>query len=323
MEKRREIKLVLVIVMDCYNVGHIAFHGMGELDYHGRRTGVIYGFMLRILSLAKIYETPHFAFCWDSQQSLRRLHYPGYKDRGEKKLVVRGTGEVIDYHAFHTQMEELRNVVLPKLGFRNSYMAIGYEADDLMASVVTSFPCDPGIHYVLVTTDRDLYQMLRERVSIYNMRAKKTFTMNDFKKRYGIEPHQWVEAKCIGGCDSDTVVGVVGVADPAKSPKSRALAYLKGDLTKGQAYDDIVCDHGRWLAERNYPLIKLPYNNITVPELTTDELNREAFMEVFDEYGFLSFLKKDKWGDWEKYFGLAKEQKASRKPAKLGMNTKG
>lgn len=306
-----------VIVLDCYNIGHIAFHSMGNLDYHGRRTGVIYGFMLRMLGLAKLYNTPYFVFCWDSQRSLRKMLYPGYKERRDKKLIIRSTGEVMDYDAFHNQMEELRNNVLPVLGFRNSYIANGYEADDIMAAVVTSFPVDPGVKYVLATTDRDLYQMLRERVSIYNVRAKKQFTMQDFIKRYGIEPHQWVDAKCIGGCDSDTVKGVSGVADPAKSPKSRAIAYIRGELTSGKAYNAIVSAEGRWLATRNRPLIKLPYKNLTVPEIVPDELQRGQFLNIFDELGFLSFLKKGVWHDWEKYFGLGKKQNTS--PKKLGI----
>lgn len=302
-----------VIVMDCYNIGYIAFHGMGELDYHGRRTGVIYGFMLRMLSLAKLYDTPHFVFCWDSQKSLRKMIYPGYKDRGDKKIMIRSTGEVVDYQAFHAQMEEIRNVVLPKLGFVNNYMATGYEADDIMAAVVTGFPVDPGIKYVLATTDRDLYQMLRSRVTIYNIRAKKEFTMNDFIARYKIEPHQWVDAKCLGGCDSDTVGGIIGVGDPAKNVASRALSYIRGELTQGKAYDSIVSKHGQYITQRNRALIKLPYNDLTVPQMGIDQFDEDAFVQLFDELGFNSFLKKETWNEWKKYFGLAPNKNASPK----------
>lgn len=294
------------IVLDCYNIGHIAFHAMGNLDHHGRKTGIVFGFMYRMLDLAKRYETGNFIFCWDSQQSHRKIAYPPYKDRGDRKMVIRGTGEVIDYQAFHGQMEDIRKNVLSRLGFANSYMATGYEADDIMAAVVNRFPVDPGIHFVLATTDRDMYQCLGGRVSIYNIRAKKAFTLDDFVKRYGIQPHQWVEAKAIGGCSSDTIKGVGGVADPATSQKSRALAYLKGELTHGNAYRDITSELGKEIIARNRKLIKLPYNNIHIKELQEDALSRNAFLTLFDELGFNSFLKKEVWHDWEKHFGLYK-----------------
>lgn len=295
------------IVLDCYNIGHIAFHAMGNLDHHGRKTGIVYGFMRKMLDLAKRYNTGDFIFCWDSQQSLRKIAYPPYKDRGERKMVIRGTGEVIDYQAFHKQMEDMRQNVLSRLGFANSYMANGYEADDIMAAVVDRFPVDPGINFIIATTDRDLYQCLKERVSIYNIRAKKTFTLNDFVKRYGIQPNQWVDAKAIGGCSSDKVSGVGGVSDPATNPKSRALAYLKGDLTSGAAYHAITSDFGKEIIARNRELIQLPYKGMLhIKELQEDILSRNAFLMLFDELGFNSFLKKEVWHDWENYFSLHK-----------------
>jgi hypothetical protein len=211
----------------------------------------------------------------------------------------------MDYQAFHSQMEDIRQNVLSRLGFNNNYIATGYEADDIMAAVVSRFPVDPGMHFVLATTDRDMYQCLGTRVNIFNIRAKKAFTLYDFVTRYGIEPHQWVDAKAMGGCSSDTIKGVGGVSDPATSPTSRALTYLRGELTNGKAYENITCKYGREVIARNRELIKLPYKNkINIPALQLDNLSRGAFLEVFDELGFNSFLKKEIWHDWETYFGL-------------------
>jgi len=36
---------VKIMLIDCANIGHAVFHGLGELDYHGRQTGVVFGFL--------------------------------------------------------------------------------------------------------------------------------------------------------------------------------------------------------------------------------------------------------------------------------------
>jgi 5'-3' exonuclease len=295
-----------IILVDCFNVGHIAFHSMGELDYHGRRTGVMYGFMLKVLQLAKTFNTNHFVFCWDSQRSVRRMMYETYKDRPKNTVKKLSTGEVIDYMALHDQLTELRKYQLYQLGFANSIMYAGLEADDVVALVIKNgeVPAAWGEpHWVIASTDRDLYQLLGPNVTMYNIKSKKTFSEKQFKDLYGIEPQQWAHAKALGGCDGDTVAGIKGIADPAKSIKSRALKYLRGELT-GSYAELIESELGQYIYKRNLALVSLPVTNNLRPQLHADQFSRDRFIQVFDELGFASFLKPEKFKDWEVYFGL-------------------
>lgn len=295
-----------VILVDCFNVGHIAFHAMGELDYHGRRTGVVYGFMLKVLHLAKTFNTNRFVFCWDSQRSVRRMMYETYKDRPKNTVKKLSTGEVIDYMALHDQLISMRKYQLYQLGFANSIMYAGLEADDVVALVIKNGVLPPGWgepHWVIASTDRDLYQLLAHNVTIYNLKSKKTFSQAQFEKLYGITPEQWAHAKALGGCDGDTVAGIKGIADPAKSVKSRALKYLRGELT-GAYKDAIESELGQYVYKRNLALVSLPVTNNLRPQLQPDQLSRDKFIQVFDELGFASFLKAEKFSEWEVHFGL-------------------
>lgn len=295
-----------IILVDCFNVGHIAFHSMGELDYHGRRTGVMYGFMLKVLQLAKAFNTNHFVFCWDSQRSVRRMMYPEYKNRPKDTKKVLSTGEVIDYMALHDQLTDLRKYQLYQLGFSNNIMYAGLEADDVVALVIRNgqVPAEWGEpHYIIASTDRDLYQLLDHNVTMYNLKSKKSFTMAQFEALYGIPPAKWAHAKALGGCDGDTVAGIKGIADPAKSIKSRALKYLRNELT-GSYLDLIESELGQYVYKRNLGLVQLPVTNNLRPVLSRDQFNREKFIRVFDELGFGSFLKAEKFKEWEDHFGL-------------------
>lgn len=302
-----------VIIVDCYNVGHIAFHSMGHLDYHGRRTGVIFGFFMKLMHLARRHGTNRFVFAWDSRQSSRKLIYETYKQR-EHKLEIRGTDEVLDYDALHKQMDWLFDDIFRRLGFVNVFRRTGLEADDIIAAVVRNATIHPmytdePIEWIIASTDRDLYQLLTDDVCMYNLRLKEIYTKDDFIKTYGIQPRQWVRAKAMGGCDSDHIAGIKGIADPAKSERSRALQILRGELTSGAFVDAVNSDLGQFIIKRNIGLIKLPFANVKL-QILPDMLTRARFLELFDELGFNSFLKPDKWADWERYFELGQTSEA-------------
>jgi 5'-3' exonuclease len=295
-----------VILVDCFNIGHIAFHSMGELDYHGRRTGVMYGFMLKVLQLAKTFNTNRFVFCWDSQRSVRKMMYEPYKDRPKNVQKKLSTGEIIDYMALHDQLVDLRKYQLYQLGFGNSIMYAGLEADDVVALVINNGVLPPGWedpHWIIASTDRDLYQLLDHNVTMYNIKSKRTFNQAQFIDLYGITPRQWAHAKALGGCDGDTVAGIKGIADPAKSIKSRALKYLRGEL--GGKYAELIeSELGQYVYKRNLALVQLPVTNNLTPQLQADQFSRDKFIQVFDELGFASFLKPEKFKEWEVHFGL-------------------
>lgn len=309
-----------VVLIDAYNVAHILFHGIkGDMDYHGRQTGVIFGFLNRVLQLAERFETNRFIFAWDSQQSLRQRMYPPYKETGNHKKAARGTDEVEDYKALHEQLDDLYNTVLPQLGFVNVIRWNGLEADDVIAGVIKHGQAHPAywepepddwpdIEWIIVSTDRDLYQLLAPNVRIYHTGKKEEYTEDDFKAQYGINPDQWVEAKAMGGCYGDNVAGVGGISDPAKSTKSRALKILRGEIKKGAYVDQLNSELGQYMLERNRQLIQLPFpGSFRQPVILPDMLNRAAFMELFDQLGFLSFLKPARWQKWEAYFELDKQ----------------
>ena len=74
------------IIIDCHNIGYMAHYGTGELSAGDVRTGVIFGFLRTIFSIADRFDSNQFIFCWDSKQSFRLNFYSGYKrDRREKE----------------------------------------------------------------------------------------------------------------------------------------------------------------------------------------------------------------------------------------------
>jgi len=281
-----------LIVVDSNYLGHRAKHAMRGLAHGGADTGVVFGFMNDILSLAQRYRSVYFAFCWDSIHSYRKLKHPWYKQsRGGASKSPED--RALDDAAFH-QFKLLQLEVLPDIGFSNVLIQPGLEGDDLMAQIVTG-----GLgEYVIVAADEDLYQLLAPNVRIWNPSKRAEYTEMDFREEWQLRPRDWVRVKAIAGCSSDEVPGVAGVGNKT------AAKYLRGILKKdSKAYKDITSEDGRKIEERNLELVRLPYPKTSPISMKADQLSMAEFMAVCEEFGFNSFLAEDKLNEWEDFFG--------------------
>ena len=287
-----------ILLIDCSTIVYAAFYTYGTLNYHGKPTGIVYGFLKKMLMLAKKFETTNFITCWDAGVSHRHSIYTQYKANRIKKRENESDEEKEQRNWMLAQSIALNHRILPYLGFKNNYIRINYEADDLLAYWVNRYK-GSGKRLIMVTTDSDMFQCL-DNCSIFNPSTKKLFTRKKFIDKYGIKPGEWAMAKAIGGCSGDNVKGVEGVSDP-KKPSSKALKYLRDELVHGKIYDRIKTS--KELIQSNLQLVSLPYdNNIPRMLMRRNKYSRRRFIKIFDKNHFKSFLEKDKFVEWEEVF---------------------
>lgn len=300
------------LLIDCHAICFASLYKLNGLSYNGHQTGVIYGFLNKLQALVAEYKPDTTIFCWDSRKSFRKKVYPEYKANRKDKTEEQ---EELLSKAL-PQFHELRDNIIPRLGFRNNFLFSGYEADDIIALCVYRHPDD----YVIASGDSDLFQLLEKtwnyETSMHNIHTGKKFTYDQFRLVYNIEPRKWAKAKAIGGCVSDHVEGIHGAADPAKSESSKALEYLRGNLTKGKIFDLIESEEGRRIITRNLQLVALPFVWGEEPcvKIQQDELYTQDFLDVFRDYGFRSF--REKFDEWKELFKLRKGRR--EEPGKEG-----
>lgn len=278
-----------ILIIDCNNLCYSSFYTFGSLSYLEKKTGVIFGFIQKIISLAKKFETSDFLFCWDSKKSYRKLIYLEYKANRRKDLSDQ---EEADLKLALEQFTELRINTLPAMGFNNNLMQTGYEADDLIAKVVIE-NCYQS--FWIVSTDQDMYQLL-DKAAIYNHKTKQTILYKDMLKKYSATPSLWAEVKAIAGCSSDNVKGIKGVGEMT------AIKYLQDRLSDGKIKNRICEEKGQEIIKRNRKLVYLPFQGRKELhiELKKDSLSKDKFIEVFMQYGFESLLKKNVVDNWTK-----------------------
>ncbi len=279
-----------ILVIDANCLAHLAKHSKKGLTYGEMETGVIFGFLEQIKILANKFKTNKFIFCWDSKKSKRKELYPEYKSHRHKDKTEL---ERIEDNLAFKQFYDLRTSILPKLGFKNIYIQTGYEADDLIASIVKKNKED----YIVVSTDDDLLQLL-DYCNIYNPKTKKLENIATFTEEYGITPDMWSGIKSIAGCTSDNVKGVEGVGI------IKAIAYVTKKLNKGKIYDRII-NEGPIISKRNSNLVHLPMvGTIIITPIENEIFNILDFIDIFTRFGLQSFLRQEVLKQWKNLFHM-------------------
>ncbi len=284
------------IIVDSHYVCHAAKYVLPTLSYGERGTGVVFGFLSRVLGLAETFKCRNFIFAWESpgghRELKRRALYSGYKERAGDRAP-----EEVDLDRIAVpQFGEVRSCMLPDLGFRCQLQVPGYEADDVIAKVIADNPED---EFVVVSRDEDLYQLLRPNVVMYDPKEKRVFSAADFYVRYGIPPRLWVKVKTLAGCSGDGVPGVKGVAEKT------ALRYVLGELPPHyKTWNAIRAAESKGETELARRLVKLPFDD-ELPDYRlgdSDEFRMDRFIKVCERYGFRSFLVGNQIDLWRKLF---------------------
>ncbi|GAC1316868.1 MAG: hypothetical protein NVSMB2_10030 [Chloroflexota bacterium] len=205
-----------LLIVDGDNLAHRAYHSMPKSlrSADGSRPiNAIVGWTNMILTI------------WDSQQP--RSIFVAWDTLGvdtyrHKLLPTCHGGRVCD-HAIVQQLDWLPDVARA-FGFGIGKKA-GYEADDFMAAAAAAETARGG-HSLLLTTDRDAYQLVSERVTVLAPRSGMRDLVHvgpaEVVERLGVLPEQVPDYKALAGDASDNIPGVRGIG-----PKAAASLLLK------------------------------------------------------------------------------------------------
>lgn len=269
------------LILDCNYLCHRAFHSMRGLSFREVHTGVAFGFFRELVNLQSLHGASRVVFAFDHGKGLRARDFPqaNYKRKRRPENLTRQEQSI--RAELQKQIRYLRLNYLPSLGYRNVYYKFGYEADDIIASVCLDLPARDEA--IIVSADKDLFQLLSERVCIYNPHQKKATTLESFQRDFGVSATQWVDVKAIAGCGTDEVVGVAGIGEKT------AAKFLNGTLKPdSKAHQAIVNGNAIW--KRNRPLVQLPYPGVPKYKYRKDRVTRKRWRRVMESLGMNSLL---------------------------------
>ena len=171
----------------------------------GLPTGAVSGFCSMLFKLLEdsksdknLQKPTHFAVIFDSaRKTFRNEIYSDYKAN---------RAEAPDDLA--PQFEYIRKSVL---AFNlPSVELINYEADDLIATYVDKI-LKEGAKVTIVSSDKDLMQLYKKNVRIYDPMKNKFITEDDVIKKFGVNSSKVIDVQALAGDSSDNVPGVPGI----------------------------------------------------------------------------------------------------------------
>ena len=270
------------LILDVNNLAWRAWYAIGGLSYKNPEgemipTGVLYNVLGTILTLQSRFNTDRCLFAFDSRKSKRKLESKTYK--ANRTETGRTPEENQALFELFSQISDLKNKYLPTVGFKNLFHQVGYEADDLVASLAQNLP--DKSQGIIVSTDKDLLQLLNKRISIWEPRKQMLFTPKVFKNVYGISPDKWADVKAMAGCPSDGVKGIPGVGEKT------AIAFINQTLSlTSKKYASIISEEGIKTRRKNLRLVKLPFEGTKVFKIRKDTPNN--WVPVLDQLGIKS-----------------------------------
>jgi DNA polymerase-1 len=102
----------------------------------------------------------------------------------------------------------------------------GYEADDVIGTV-TARALDEGYHVAIVTGDKDMFQLVREGVRVFNPRDEGTwYDASGVEEKFGVAPGRVVDVLALMGDSIDNIKGVPGIGEKG----ARELISTYGSL---------------------------------------------------------------------------------------------
>lgn len=164
----------------------------------GINVNVVYGFVRMILKI--LAEKPdYFVIAWDSPSKTHRHEsFPEYK-ANRKKM------EDDFKHQIPLTWKVVEDMKLPSLIFP------GYEADDIIATLVTTFKSDPEVVIDVYSSDKDLKQLLDHNVFCVDPMKNIRVDTKQFLQEFLFAPTLMLDYLALIGDSSDNIPGVAGI----------------------------------------------------------------------------------------------------------------
>ena len=191
-----------LVVIDAHPVAYRAFYSPGTAHLktsNGIASGVFYGVLNTFQALKKQLPKSAYLFCFDSFGSWRNAVYPHYKKRTQLSKP----------DGFIEQLDHVREFLIAAGVSVLRWSEL--EADDLISLVVSAWNSrSPKSTSVIVSSDRDFFQLVSKKTLCYDDRAKIFYGPEDVWNKIGVPPAYIVNYKCLLGDVADGIKGIRG-----------------------------------------------------------------------------------------------------------------
>jgi DNA polymerase-1 len=255
----------------------------------GFSTNAVYGFVTMLNRLLEAHRPSYLACCFDrAEKTFRHEMFEDYK-AGRDEMP----DDLVPQIPYIKHVCEARRIpVLEREGF---------EADDVMGTLAVRAAAD-GYDVVLVTNDKDLFQLVRSNVRVLyidRQQGERFLDEAGVEEMFGVRPAQVADVLALWGDPTDNIPGVPGIGEKGAKQIIRRCGSLdeavrQSDVLAEKRYRGKIAEH---LDEaRLSKTLATVCTDVDVPwspeKLRVREPDVETLRALYEELEFQKFLEK-------------------------------
>ncbi|MDY3006227.1 DNA polymerase I [Anaerococcus porci] len=280
-----------VMLIDGSSLIFRAFFALPNLtNADGVMTNGVYGFLTMYFKAVEEYKPDYILVAFDKKtKTFRHKEFEDYKANRDKAP-----------NELNYQFGILKDI-LDSLNVR--YLDIdGYEADDIVGTFA-KIAKDDGLDTVIITGDKDYFQLVNEKVVVYLTRKgisqMEEITEKTIKEEYGLSPKQLIDVKGLMGDKSDNIPGVDGIGE------KRAIKFIQDYGSMESLYENLDEISGKktkenlenskaiaFLSKKIGTIVTNAPVEIKLDDIRVKEPDLNSLKEKFSKYNFNKFLEK-------------------------------
>lgn len=263
-----------------------AYTGNIMRNSKGFPTNGLYGLVNMLNKIIREEKPEYMLVAFDKGKTFRHEKYLDYKG---------GRNETPD--DLKKQFSVAKKLV-PLMGIK-CFEIDNYEADDIIGTYSKMALIDPEFETTIVSSDKDLLQLINEETEVKLLKQKDYIRMNEetFIDTYGIKPIRMIDLKGLMGDASDNIPGVKGIGEKTalkllQEYDSLENVYDNIDNIKGATKQKLIDGKESAFMSKDIATI---YNEVPVTysleELKYDGPDVNGLREMYSDLEFYSFLK--------------------------------
>jgi len=280
-----------IVVLDGNSIANRAFYALPLLsNANGLHTNAVFGFTTMLLKVLEEMKPTHLLVAFDAGKVVFRHHdfaeYKGGRQKTPNELSEQFPyiRELLDAFSIH------------------HYELVGYEADDIIGTL-TKEAEERGIQTVIVTGDKDMLQLVSDRVHVALTRKGiseiEWFDPNAIQEKYGLVPDQIKDLKGLMGDASDNIPGIPGVGEKTALKLLHEFNSVENlleniDQISGKKLKEKVQEHRSEavLSKELATILRTAPIEVKLDQLEYGGYQKESVLEAFKKFEFKSLYDR-------------------------------
>lgn len=294
-----------LVLLDAHAILHRAYHALPDFTSpSGEPTGALFGVVSMLLKIIEDIKPDYIAACFDlPEPTYRHDAFDGYK---AKRLKTEDS--------LIAQIERSRDI-FSAFGIP-VYQHPGFEADDMLGTIVEQVKKDKSLDVVIASGDMDTLQLVdKKKVRVYMQRKGSEVVMYDetaIKEKFGFSPLLTIDYKGLRGDPSDNIPGVPGVGEGSalkivqtfggiekiyQALKKKGVEKVAAEAGVQKRFVELILKH-REEADFSKMLATIrrdaPINFALPPKTWQENVDTETVLKLFNDFGFRTLTNRIK-----------------------------